>query len=284
MVTSNVMPGRSGGGYTRYVVQEEEQGPGNGYVPTSYLREHPDGDPTTTTGGTTGGTGGTTGGTGGTTGSLSATPISRARGVQEVLTRETGGTGGTTGGTSGTSVGGGLRVSIPRAVDQSEYIRQMHAQALDAQQAQLRSAYEQQMADMDYQAGRIPGQYNAAADQAAVQNEINRMNFANQAANTGLNTGAYGQAALSQANALQRDLTAVRRAEADAQEQLELERQKQTAAYQQAIAQAIAQNDQQRAQALYQEALRLDEAARQRAQILAQYKYNVWATKASKKK
>ena len=204
--------------------------------------------------------------------------------MQEVLTRETGGTGGTTGGTSGTSVGGGLRVSIPRAVDQSDYIRQMYAQALDAQQAQLRSAYEQQMADMDYQAGRIPGQYNAAADQAAVQNEINRMNFANQAANTGLNTGAYGQAALSQANALQRDLTAVRRAEADAQEQLELERQKQTAAYQQAIAQAIAQNDQQRAQALYQEALRLDEAAQQRAQILAQYRYNVWAQKQAKKK
>ena len=236
--TTAAQKGRGGGGYTRY-------------------GESTTVSPTTTTTPTTTATTPTTTSTTPTTKSTTPTTTTKTK--------------------TTTKKSSSPKINIPKATDQSAYIKQMYQQALDAQQAQLQAAYEQQMANLDYQAGKIPGMYNAAADQAAVQNEINKMNFNNMAAGTGLNTGAMGQAALSQANALQRDITAVRQAQADAQEQLELERQQQQAAYQQAIAQAIAENNRDRAQALYQEAIRQDQAAQQRAQILSQYKYNVWA-------
>lgn len=284
---SNVMPGRSGGGYTRYVSQPENpQGPGNGYVPTSYLREHPDGDTPQTP--QTPQTPRTPRTPQPRTSTPRLTSISGTRGTQTVETEEPTGTTGT-GGSQRYSIDpapiaeayqlpDAPEINLPDATDQSAYIRSMYQASRDAEEARLRSAYEQNMADFDYQQGQLAGAYNAAADEAAAQSEINRMNFNNSAAGTGLNTGAAGQAALSQSNAQARNIANVRTAQANAQAQIQLERKKRTAAYQSAINEALANNDRDRAQALYSEAIRQDQAARQKAQLLAQYAQNIWGT------
>lgn len=166
--------------------------------------------------------------------------------------------------------------TLPGATSQEQYINAIYDADRRAQEAGLRSAYEQNMADLDYQASQIPRTYNAAADDAAVQAAIARANFNQSAAGSGLNTGAAGQVALSQNNNYLRNVNAIRTAQAEATQKLALQRQQQEAQYKSAINAAIAQNDLARAQALYQEAKRVDEANMNRAAQQAQMDWTVW--------
>jgi hypothetical protein len=166
--------------------------------------------------------------------------------------------------------------TLPGATSQEAYINSIYDADRKAQEAQLRSAYEQNMADLDYQAAQIPQTYNAAADDAAVQAAIARANFNNSAAGSGLNTGAAGQVALSQNNNYLRNVNAIRTAQAEATAKLNLQRQQQEAQYKSAINAALAQNDLARAQALYNEAKRVDEANMNRAANQAQMDWTVW--------
>ena len=166
--------------------------------------------------------------------------------------------------------------TLPGATSQEQYINAIYDADRRAQEAGLRSAYEQNMADLDYQAAQIPKTYNAAADDAAVQAAIARANFNQSAAGSGLNTGAAGQVALSQNNNYLRNVNAIRTAQAEATQKLALQRQQQEAQYKSAINAAIAQNDLARAQALYQEAKRVDEANMNRAAQQAQMDWTVW--------
>lgn len=166
--------------------------------------------------------------------------------------------------------------TLPGATSQEAYINSIYDADRRAQEAQLRSAYEQNMADLDYQAAQIPKNYNAAADDAAVQAAIARANFNQSAAGSGLNNGAAGQVALSQNNNYLRNVNAIRTAQAEATQKLALQRQQQEAQYKSAINAALAQNDLARAQALYQEAKRVDEANMNRAAQQAQMDWTVW--------
>ena len=122
----------------------------------------------------------------------------------------------------------------------------------------LKAAYDQNMADYDAQAAKIPQTYNEARRQVSTQADISRANLNEQLAGSGINVGAGSQLALSQQNSRNAAMGKVSSAEADALSDLEAQRQKVKTAYQNAVAQAISENDAARAKALYTEAQRVD--------------------------
>lgn len=141
----------------------------------------------------------------------------------------------------------------------SDYINGVYDAQLEAQKQALESAYNQKEAEYSAAEAKIPAQYDAQRNALSAQNEIEKANFNEQAAASGLNAGAGSQARLSQSNAYQQGMTALGKAQADAASKLQLERTKAKTAYQDAIQQAIKDNDAKRAQALYEEAQRIDD-------------------------
>lgn len=184
------------------------------------------------------------------------------------------------GGSSGGGGGGGSYTApiLPTATSQEAYIRSMYDANEQAARENLRSAYETNMAALDREAGRLPETYDTAVDAANTQAAINRLNFNEQAAMSGLNTGTGSQARLSQNNALLGNVSSIRRAQADAQADLDFQRTQMEAQYQQAIRDAVAKNDLEKAQALYQEARRVDESIVNTAINQANLNWNIWKT------
>ena len=100
--------------------------------------------------------------------------------------------------------------------------------------------------------------------------------FHEQAAAGGLNTGARGQAALAQNNALLGRLSAIRQEERALLNEMEAQRMALQREYQQQIAKAVSSNEAERATALYNEAKRLDEAMVETAVYQANENYKAW--------
>ena len=166
-------------------------------------------------------------------------------------------------GYSGGGDGSGFKIVgnntvLPEAKDQSENINKIYDAQQKAKTDALKAAYDQNMADYDAQAAKIPQTYNEARRQVSTQADISRANLNEQLAGSGINVGAGSQLALSQQNSRNAAMGKVSTAEADALSDLEAQRQKVKAAYQNAVAQAISENDAARAKALYTEAQRVD--------------------------
>ena len=166
-------------------------------------------------------------------------------------------------GYSGGGDGSGFKIVgnntvLPEAKDQSESINKIYDAQQKAKTDALKAAYDQNMADYDAQAAKIPQTYNEARRQVSTQADISRANLNEQIAGSGINVGAGSQLALSQQNSRNAAMGKVSTAEADALSDLEAQRQKVKAAYQNAVAQAISENDAARAKALYTEAQRVD--------------------------
>lgn len=166
-------------------------------------------------------------------------------------------------GYSGGGDGSGFKIVgnntvLPEAKDQSENINKIYDAQQKAKTDALKAAYDQNMADYDAQAAKIPQTYNEARRQVSTQADISRANLNEQMAGSGINVGAGSQLALSQQNSRNAAMGKVSTAEADALSDLEAQRQKVKAAYQNAVAQAIIENDAARAKALYTEAQRVD--------------------------
>ena len=153
----------------------------------------------------------------------------------------------------------GENTRLYAGASQSDYINGVYDAQLEAQKQALESAYNQKEAEYSAAEAKIPAQYDAQRNALSAQNEIEKANFNEQAAASGLNAGAGSQARLSQSNAYQQGMTALGKAQADAASNLQLERTKAKTAYQDAIQQAIKDNDAKRAQALYEEAQRIDD-------------------------
>ena len=166
-------------------------------------------------------------------------------------------------GYSGGGDGSGFKIVgnntvLPEAKDQSENINKIYDAQQKAKTDALKAAYDQNMADYDAQAAKIPQTYNEARRQVSTQADNSRANLNEQMAGSGINVGAGSQLALSQQNSRNAAMGKVSTAEADALSDLEAQRQKVKAAYQNAVAQAISENDAARAKALYTEAQRVD--------------------------
>lgn len=158
----------------------------------------------------------------------------------------------------------------PAVNDYSAYIEEMNRLARESALAELRGAYEKNLAGLDRTQQAIAPTYQAARNQAAGQAELQKRQFAEYAAANGLNSGAGGQAQLAMNNALQGSLSNLSTQEASSLADLELQRSQTESDYNSAIAQARANGDYQLANQLYQEKVRADEAMREQMMWQAQ--------------
>lgn len=166
--------------------------------------------------------------------------------------------------------------TLPSASSQADYIKAMYDASQKAQEEALRASYEKNTGALDYQQGKIAPTYDAAANNAGAQAAIQRANFNESANASGLNTGAGSQAELSMRNAEAANISSIRKAQADAQADLDYQRSQLTLEYQNAIREAIAKNELQKAQALYEEAKRVDESLVSTAINQANLNWQIW--------
>jgi hypothetical protein len=185
-------------------------------------------------------------------------------------------TGAGSGGSGSSSKNSYTAAVLPSATSQSDYINAMYDANAAKQKAALEQQYAANVGTIDRQAATIPGQYDAAANQAVAQAAINRANFNEMAAANGLNTGASGQAALAQNNALLGAVSEIRKNQANALNDVEMQRASLQQQYQAAIQKAIADNNAQRDAALYDEARRVDESLVSTAVNQATENYRAW--------
>ena len=167
--------------------------------------------------------------------------------------------------------------SIDMGGDASQYLQEMYAQQIAAQLAALKSTYEQNVADIQAQDDLITSAYDKQRNQAAAQNELQRMQMNELGLMQGLNTGASGQMALAQSAALQGNLATIGSQEAQSLADNALNLTKLTAQYKNAADQAAAEGNAQLASALYNEYVRQQELALQQ-QAAAQEQAN-WEAK-----
>ena len=172
------------------------------------------------------------------------------------------GLGGSFGANLGGSYGGVYGADIS---DAYQYLRDMYAQQAAAQLAALKSAYEQNVLDYQAQDDLISAEAQRQRNQAAAQNELQRMYMNEMGIMQGLNTGTTGQMALAQSAALQGNLANIGTQEAQALADNSLALAKLKAQYSAAVDQAVAQNNYELASALYQEYVRQDNLAQQKA-------------------
>ena len=165
----------------------------------------------------------------------------------------------------GNQAGGISSLEYGAGSDAYQYIRDMFAQQAAAQLAALKSTYEQNVLDYQAQDDLISAEAQRQRNQAAAQNEIQRMYMNEMGIMQGLNTGTTGQMALARSAALQGNLASIGTQEQQALSDSALERSKLKAQYSAAVDQAVAQNNYELANALYQEYVRQDTLAQQKA-------------------
>ena len=217
-------------------------------------------------------------------------------GDREPINTESGGGSGGGGGGGGSSSGGGSSggnrndsyldgmddmsdypsITLPTPEDQSETLKKMYEEYINAQLADLKNDYELNQSVIDATASKVPLQYQNARNQTASSYEQQRRAFAEQANAAGLSSGAGAQAALSMGNAYQGNLTNLNRGEADTLADLELQRTQLTTAYNNAITKAKAAGNFELAEKLYQEGVRMDEALLNQSMAQAELDWKKW--------
>jgi hypothetical protein len=232
--------------------------------------------PTGTTG-ATGGTSGATGSAGGTVGTSGTT------GTGTAATGTTGSTptaysaGGLTQGTgtgsyAATGSGAGYSGGVDRSAE--SFINGIYEAKTNSATAALKSAYDQSVLAGNSARNAIPGTYYDARNQTAAQSAIERQNFNEYAAASGLNNGAGGQAQLAMGNTLQANLSSLDKQQAKDISAVDLQLAQIKAKYEGDIAAAIAEGKLQEAQALYQQYQIDQQNAIQQAQFDAQMNAN----------
>ena len=139
------------------------------------------------------------------------------------------------------------------------YINTLYDAQNAAAQAALENAYSQSIAALDAERAAVGSTYDAAKNDAAARSAVERSNFDEYAAASGLSSGAGTQAALAYSNVLQGDLSALGAAEAAAETALDTQQSALTVQHQYELARAGQSADLDRAGAL------LDEYNTQRA-------------------
>ena len=156
--------------------------------------------------------------------------------------------------------GGASQAQSPEN-DYSDYLKELYAQQMEAELSALKSQYDKNAAGLKADAEKIPVLYQAARNETAAQNDVQRQAFNEFAAANGLNTGTSGQAALANSAVLQSNLAGISGRESDALAENALAQQQLAIDYENAVAQARASGNASLAQALYQEMVRQQQAA-----------------------
>ena len=213
---------------------------------------------------------------GGVTAEIQA-QLDQIHGSAEALRAQAGYSGGIDG-SQGIFFNNGQPTTTPivSATPQYDYVEALQKAQQEAALQALKSAYDQNVIDMDAQAAKLPATYQAARNQTAATAEQNRAGFNERAAAYGLNSGAGGQADLAMRNQNNANMTAINQQEATAVNDLDTMRLKVSTQYQNDIAQAIADGNMQKAQLLYQEAVRVDESLVAQSMAQADENYRYW--------
>lgn len=183
------------------------------------------------------------------------------------------GTAGTTGSTTASSVAESGVMSMPAYADKTrvDAINQMYDANVNAQKANLQTAYDQNLSNYEANRESIAKRYQTARNTAATDYERQRRNFNEQAMMNGLATGVGSQAQLAQNAAYQRQQGKINAAEGTDVSTLERNIADLKVKYQNDINSAVADNDYKRAAALLDEYNTAYSRAQQEAQTKASY-------------
>lgn len=152
----------------------------------------------------------------------------------------------------------------------ADYVNAVYEASENARTAQLEAAYNKAASDLAAARQASDAQYsraNAMAQRGAARQAAGFRELANA---RGLNSGAVGQAAMMQSNALQNDLSSIGRAQAQTDGELERRRAGLARSYALQRQRLMAENEYNRNAALYGELVRNDEAKRQQEQFRQQ--------------
>lgn len=196
-------------------------------------------------------------------------PITDPNQRATVYTAGTGDLSGDSGGTFRPSAGGALTSSSLGTAagygadsDLTRYLQSSFEENLASQLAGLRSSYERSLADLQAQDDLIAQRIQDQRNQAAGQNDLQRMYMAEMGAANGLNTGASGQMGLALSMAYQNALASLGSTESQALADSGLARNQLAIDYRGDVDAATADSRAQLSSALYNELLRQIEADR----------------------
>ena len=165
-----------------------------------------------------------------------------------------------------------LQTQYQQRADQSaQRIGGLYDNALAAQKAGLKTAYDQSLADQTAARDAIAGTYRAANNDLAIQYERNRRNLNEQAAANGINTGAGSQQQLALNQGYMKGFGQLRAGQAAQYSEADRQIANLKMNYQNQIASAIADNDYKRAAALLDDFNNQNNWRDQQAQIMASY-------------
>lgn len=147
--------------------------------------------------------------------------------------------------------------ATPAATLASDYVSRLQAEdrkqaaaEREATLAGLKGAYTKGIAAYDAQLDKLPERYRSAMNSAAAQSAMAKKAFDEQAAASGLNSGASGQAALDASAVYQGNLSNLQQSKASDMAEIDRAKADLTAQYETAIAKAKAEGDASLAKAL----------------------------------
>lgn len=153
---------------------------------------------------------------------------------------------------NGSSAGGG---SLGGAAlkGRLDAVNRVYDAARELQLQQLRSAYDANVRSLRAEGEQLPALYRERKNSAAARSELEKRDFNEYAAASGLNSGTAGQAELARLNRLHSDLAALGREETDKKAALEDELRTVRLDYENRVSEAVSKGEMQRAQALLDE-------------------------------
>lgn len=169
--------------------------------------------------------------------------------------------------------------TLPTYQAQTDKINELYDMAKEIQLAQLQSAYDKNVLNIENALKQLPGVYQQQANAISADSERQRQAFNEYAAASGLNSGAGGQASIAMANQLQGDMSALRRSQAENEAELNNQLTMLKVDYQNAVATAIAQGEYERAAALMEEYKLAQQSAIETARAQADENYRAHSSK-----
>lgn len=168
-----------------------------------------------------------------------------------------------------------LDISGMTATDATEYIKEVYEKSAAAAIQQLKTAYDKNLATVEEEAAKLPDLYQTYKNALAAEYEVNRMRMNEVNSANGISSGSAAQMGLSTNNTYMAKLYDFELKEAEQMAALERDRANLRIDYDNAVAQAVINNDMQQADALLKEFIRLDDSRIQAAYQQAEYDYKM---------
>ena len=146
----------------------------------------------------------------------------------------------------------------------ADYITEMYNKNRASQEAQLKTDYDQNAAELEDQQQKAQKQADANLTRTYVEAAKNAKNYAETQGAYGMSSGTMAQAKLAQNNQMQSDMTAIRTAQQTVEAEIQKEKDLLAKEYAAAITKARSENNMALAQALYQQAQADDDALLQK--------------------